>query len=175
MKTTLSATDLDRVSQRLRDADAQFARRFPGESPRRQPVHTVYGGAHLFKSDAAARLGAVANRTLEQFAPDGATFASALDLPEGLEETIYRRVREKLAREPVEDFRIDFEDGYGNRPDAEEDGHAQSAAAEVAAGLAGGTLSPFVGIRIKPFNEELRQRSVRTLDIFLTTLAGRAA
>ncbi len=28
-------------------------------------------------------------------------------------------------REPVEDFRIDFEDGYGIRPDAEEDGHAR--------------------------------------------------
>ena len=40
--------------------------------------------------------------------------------------TIYRRVTEKLQREPVEDFRIDFEDGYGNRPDDEEDGHAVS-------------------------------------------------
>src|SRR6185436_20042639 len=73
--------------------------------------------------------------------------------------------------EPVEDFRADFEDGYGNRPDAEEDGHAESAAREMAAGTANGTLPPFIGIRIKPFTEELRDRSVRTLDLFLTTLA----
>jgi citrate lyase beta subunit len=87
-----------------------------------------------------------------------------------LAHTIYRRVIEKLEREPVEDFRIDFEDGYGNRPDDEEDGHAVSAAAETAEGSKKGTLPPFIGIRIKPFNEELRARSFRTLDIFVSTL-----
>lgn len=85
--------------------------------------------------------------------------------------TIYRRVREKLKREPVEDFRIDFEDGYGNRPDAEEDGHAAAAAAEVASGLNAGKLPPFIGIRVKPFTEELRDRGIHTMDIFLTELA----
>jgi hypothetical protein len=33
-----------------------------------------------------------------------------------------------------------------------------------------GTLSPFIGMRIKPLNEELRARSIRTLDIVLTRL-----
>jgi len=80
-------------------------------------------------------------------------------------------VIEKLESEPVEDFRIDFEDGYGNRPDDEEDGHAVAAAAETAEGSKKGTLPPFIGIRIKPFNEELRARSFRTLDIFVSTLA----
>jgi citrate lyase beta subunit len=84
--------------------------------------------------------------------------------------TIYQRVSEKLNREPVEDFRIDFEDGYGNRPDSEEDGHAESAAIQVAEGMASNSLPPFIGIRIKPFNDELRERSIRTLDIFLSTL-----
>ncbi len=84
--------------------------------------------------------------------------------------TIYRRVTEKLQREPVEDFRIDFEDGYGNRPDEEEDGHAVLAAAETADGSKNGSLPPFIGIRIKPFNEELRARSFRTLEIFVSTL-----
>jgi citrate lyase beta subunit len=83
---------------------------------------------------------------------------------------VYTRVAEKLQREPVEDFRIDFEDGYGNRPDAEEDGHAASAAREVAAGMEAGTLPPFIGIRIKPFTEELYARSSRTLDGFLSSL-----
>jgi len=86
--------------------------------------------------------------------------------------TIHARVQEKLRREPVEDFRIDFEDGYGNRPDKEEDGHAESAAIEVTRGLKAGTLPPFVGIRIKPFNEELRARSMRTLDIFVSTVVA---
>ncbi|CAN5484372.1 aldolase/citrate lyase family protein [soil metagenome] len=147
-----------------------FAKRYPGESGRRQPVHTVYGGAHLFKSDTAVRLGQLAVRSFEAFAPDAATFAAALNLPPKLADTIFARVGEKLAREAVEDFRIDFEDGYGTRPDAEEDGHAASAAEEVAKGMAAGTLSPFIGIRIKTFSEELHARSIRTLDLFLTTL-----
>jgi citrate lyase beta subunit len=79
-------------------------------------------------------------------------------------------VVEKLRREPVEDFRIDFEDGYGNRSDVEEDGHAEAAARAVAEGAAAGTLPPFIGIRVKPLNEEMRARSIRTLDGFVTSL-----
>jgi citrate lyase beta subunit len=163
---------MDEIIQPLREANEQFAKHYPGETGRRQPVHTVYGGAHLFKSDSAARLGSLARRSLELFAPGPAAFAKAIDLPGGpeLHATIYQRVVEKLQREPVEDFRVDFEDGYGNRPDAEEDGHAASAAAEVALGYKNGTLPPFIGIRIKPFNEELRARSFRTLEIFVSSL-----
>src|SRR5215217_6203262 len=127
---------------RLRRANEEFTRHYAGETGRRQPVHTVYGGAHIFKSDSAHRLGAVARRSLEEFAPDAATFAKAIGVRENLAATLYQRVTEKLQREPVEDFRIDFEDGYGNRPDAEEDGHAAAAASEVARGVEAGTLSP---------------------------------
>jgi len=158
------------IVEPLRRANEEFARHYPGETGRRQPVHTVYGGAHLFKSDSAQRLGAVARRSLEEFAPDAATFAKAIGVKETLAATIYQRVIEKLEREPVEDFRIDFEDGYGNRPDAEEDAHAASAAKEVATGRNNNTLPPFIGIRIKPFNEELRARSFRTLDRFVSNL-----
>ncbi len=158
------------IVEPLRRANEEFARHYPGETGRRQPVHTVYGGAHLFKSDSAQRLGAVARRSLEEFAPDAATFAKAIGVKETLAATIYQRVTEKLQREPVEDFRIDFEDGYGNRPDAEEDAHAASAAKEVATGRNNNTLPPFIGIRIKPFNEELRARSFRTLDLFVSNL-----
>ena len=173
MKASLPGESLRDLTERLRKANDGFAQHYPGESGRRQPVHTVYGGAHLFRSDSANRLGSLALRSLDQFAPDFVTFARALELPGAnqLADTIYERVREKLRREPVEDFRIDFEDGYGNRPDVEEDGHAESAAAEVAQGQVNGTLPPFIGIRIKPFNEELRTRSFRTLDIFVSTLA----
>ncbi|HYU32033.1 MAG TPA: phosphoenolpyruvate kinase [Thermoanaerobaculia bacterium] len=171
MSSTLSADALGEVFARLRGANLAFARRYPGESGRRQPVQVVYGGAHLFRSDSSARLGALALRALEEYAATPEDLARAIGLPEALAPTIHTRVGEKLRREPVEDFRADFEDGYGNRPDAEEDGHAESAAREMAVGAAAGTLPPFIGIRIKPFTEELRDRSVRTLDLFLTTLA----
>ncbi len=146
--------------------------RYPGESNRRQAVHTVYGGAHLFKTDSAEKLGAVALRSLEEYAPDAATLAQAVGMTgdQQLAQRVYDRVVEKLRREPVEDFRLDFEDGYGNRADAEEDGHAVSSALEVARGITARSLPPFVGIRIKPLNEDLRARSIRTLDIFVTTL-----
>ena len=84
--------------------------------------------------------------------------------------SVYNKIIAKLRTEPVEDFRIDFEDGFGNRPDTEEDATAIQAANEVAKGMQQNTLSPFIGIRIKPFTEELKYRGVRTLDLFLTTL-----
>ena len=202
MKTSLTEVSLEKISSTLSAANRAFVVHYPGETGRRQPVHTVYGGAHLFKSDSAPRLGKVAERALVEGASDFVVFARAIglplsdDLPDVLDyatglkhrletepevvrqenkaawlaHTIYARVQEKLKREPVEDFRIDFEDGYGNRPDAEEDGHAESAAMEVVNGMEAGTLPPFIGIRIKPFNEELRARSMRTLDIFVSSL-----
>ncbi|HVR95795.1 MAG TPA: phosphoenolpyruvate kinase [Thermoanaerobaculia bacterium] len=170
MTTTLPPDAVRGVFERLRGVNLEFNRRYPGDSDRRQPVHTVYGGAHLFKSDSAGRLGAMALRSLEEHAPTLADFIDGTGIDEGLAPRILERVTEKLRREPVEDFRADFEDGYGNRPDAEEDGHAETTAREMAAGLAAGTLPPFLGIRIKPFNEELRERSLRTLDLFLTAL-----
>jgi citrate lyase beta subunit len=141
----------------------------------RQPVHTVYGGAHLFKADTARRLGERALTALDEHGGP-AEFAAAfgLGVEPALTRTIRDRVVSKLRREPVEDFRIDFEDGYGNRSDAEEDGHADAAAAEVTRGLREGSLPPYIGIRIKPLGGELRVRAIRTLDRFVTTLAGEA-
>jgi citrate lyase beta subunit len=91
-----------------------------------------------------------------------------------LAHAVYERVVAKLKIEPVEDFRIDFEDGYGNRPDAEEDGHAEFTAQEVARAMSEELLPPFIGIRIKPLTEELKSRSLRTLDLFLHTLSKRS-
>ena len=202
MKTSLSDSAIRTALGTLMEASASFARRYPGETGRRQPVHTVYGGAHLFHSGLAKRLGEVALKTVGEYAPDAFTFAHAAGLPgsEALPKpgkwatalqkrfakfpeklrhanraawlafTVYARVMEKLQREPVEDFRIDFEDGYGNRPDEEEDQHAKLAAEELARGLGQGSIPPFIGIRVKPFSPELRDRAIRTLDIFLSTL-----
>jgi citrate lyase beta subunit len=156
----------------LTRANLEFSRRYPGDSGSRQPVHTVYGGAHLFKADLCRKMGAIAERALAEFAPDAATLALAIGIPNNLADTVYARVIEKLKREPVEDFRIDFEDGYGNRPDAEEDSTVDAAAEEVLKGLKAGTLPPFLGIRIKCFSEELKGRSVRTLTRFLKALGS---
>src|SRR5580704_17920987 len=123
------------------------------DAPARQPVHTVYGGAHLFAPDTTVKLGAIALRTLQDYAPDAFALAGALGLERDLAALIYPRIVDKLRREPIEDYRIDFEDGFGSRPDDEEDAVARRAATDVAAGLAAGTLPPGIGIRIKALGE----------------------
>ena len=156
----------------LSSANLEFASRYAGDRPARQPVHTVYGGGHLFRADTAPRLGAAARRALAEFAPGPPDLTSALGVPPALAERVYGLIVDKLTREPVEDFRIDFEDGYGNRPDDEEDAHAAKAATEVAQGIRDGTVPPYLGIRIKPLNEELRRRSLRTLELFVEALVA---
>ncbi|MFL6529351.1 MAG: DUF6986 family protein [Chthoniobacterales bacterium] len=174
--TSFEPAEVEQITAALSRANKEFAQHYPGESNRRQAVHTVYGGGHLFRTDTARRLGEVALRSLNEYAPDAATLAGALGLTnDATAEKVHGRIIEKLRREPVEDFRLDFEDGYGNRADEEEDGHAGSAAVELARGSAQKTLPPFIGIRIKPLNEHLSARSIRTLDIFMTTLLRHAS
>lgn len=189
------------VFNHLKKANQAFNEFYIGDRQDRQPVHTVYGGAHLFKSDTTQSLGKIALKSLVHYAPDFIEFAKAFEL-KGFEKLpndldgkrglidalskmskteikqhhagfpfrIYSKVIAKLMVEGVEDFRIDFEDGYGNRSDSEEDNTAIQAAQQVAKGMYEMTLSPFIGIRIKPFTEELKERGLRTLDLFLTTL-----
>jgi hypothetical protein len=186
--------------ERLGEANRAFTRLYPGEAAARQPVHTVYGGAHLYKAETTSRLGELALRSLQSYAPDAIALARAIGFvstaafddadPAALREafardaaafrrdhpgawlafTVHDRVLAKLRQEPVEDFRIDFEDGYGARADADEDATAVAAAQEVARGLAAGLLPPFIGIRVKSFGEEWKGRGARTLQIFLDTL-----
>src|SRR5262245_51633698 len=197
MQITLPNAALADIAGRVAEANARFQHHYPGDATWRQPVHTVYGGAQLFKAGSAARLGALALASLDEHAPDVGAFARALGLPGAadlpddsaqnaavgaaferdepdaraarplawLAWTVHTRVREKLRREPIEDMRIDFEDGYGNRPDSEEDSHAISVAEQLAEGMAAGSLPPFIGIRIKSFAPECFERAARTLDI----------
>lgn len=150
--------------------------KIPGVNPPRQPVHTVYGGAQLFSAQTASKMGEIARKTLTEYAPSPLALMGALDV-EGsnlpLWQTVYARVVEKLKEEPVEDFRIDFEDGYGSRPDPEEDHHARSAALELVRGMTEDALPHSIGIRIKPLTRECFQRSLRTLEIFLTTVLSK--
>ncbi len=167
-RTSLSEKKLAKALARVDRAQTRFLRRYPGDSGARQPVHTVYGGAHLFAAETTKKLGELALRSLDTYAPDATTFGEALGIRGDLAGKVLERVKDKLKREPVEDFRIDFEDGYGNRSDDEEDGHATQAAQQTAAGVVAGSLPPFIGIRIKPLTRDLAARSLRTLDIFLT-------
>ena len=173
VKRSLSPDATQGLLRPLGKAWKAYVAAFPGEPEERQPVHSFYGGAHLFKADTAKKLGELSLKALKEYAPDPSALGSALNLEAPLVDIIYDRVARKLEVEAVEDFRIDFEDGYGNRPDEEEDAHAAQAAEEVAIGYAHQTLPPFIGIRIKPLTAELGARSLRTTDIFISTLLAR--
>jgi len=171
--TSIPAATLGRIHEELTRANRSVNERYPGDSATRQPVHTVYGGAHLFTSDIAHKLGAAALRAIDDYAPNDATLTSVFGITPALSARIHSRIVDKLKQEPVEDFRIDFEDGFGTRPDEEEDHFAREAAEQVARGFAAHTLPPGIGIRIKTLSEELKARSLRTFDLFLTRLLER--
>ncbi|MGH9560999.1 MAG: DUF6986 family protein [Terracidiphilus sp.] len=176
MKRTLPTESLREVATRLEQAHKAFHRRYPnlgGVTAERQPIHVVYGGAHLFRANTIRKLGEMAMRSMDEYAAGFAGFAKALGLagaetlpdsadavaaiaksieadaalarrenrPAWFAHTVHQRVREKLLREPIEDYRIDFEDGYGNRPDDEEDGHAAAAAEQISASHTAGCFT----------------------------------
>ncbi|WP_405826419.1 aldolase/citrate lyase family protein [Streptomyces sp. NBC_00838] len=158
------------ISASLAPVDAELARRYPGDPGTRQPVHTVYVPADAFDAGTVRSWGDRALAALDEHAPDAGSLARALGLPGELAEPVYERVRAKLEREPVEDLRIDFEDGYGPRSDEEEDLAAARAARLVHAAYADGTAAPYTGIRMKCLEAPVRDRAIRTLDIFLSGL-----
>jgi citrate lyase beta subunit len=201
MNFSISDTEKNNLLNQLQTANVKFQKIYPGDKPDRQAVHTVYGGANLFKSDTTVKMGETALRSLKNYAPNFVVLANVLQLqgyqhlphiesdilaltkkldemteqqrkaePAWLSYSVYNKMVKKLQTEAVEDFRIDFEDGFGNRPNDEEDATAVNAAKELAIGMANNTISPFIGIRIKPFTEDLKARGVRTMDIFITTL-----
>jgi citrate lyase beta subunit len=153
------AGELDRL---LAAADAELTALYPGDRGVRQPVHTVYVPADRFHAGTVREWGEAAKAAAS---PD---LTEALDLPEGL----YDRVRAKLDREPIEDLRIDFEDGYGTRPDEQEDAAAIDAARALAKTIGDGTATPYHGLRIKSLEAPSRRRALRTLDLFVTELSG---
>ncbi|MFN2438155.1 MAG: phosphoenolpyruvate kinase [Chitinophagaceae bacterium] len=199
MKQTIPNKKKKKLFSQLSKANNTFQKLYPGDRSERQPVHTLYGGANLFKYNSAKVLGERGLENLKTYAPDFLTFGRVFQLkgfdqiqdnnhevvkqvyeklsteekqrhPAHLCYQVYQKVIKKLQTEAIEDFRIDFEDGYGNRSNEEEDQTAIDAANEVARGMKENTLPPFIGVRIKPFTEEMKERGLRTLDIFLSTL-----
>jgi hypothetical protein len=133
-----------------------------------------YVPADRITATTAPDAGAEALRLLDRHAPDAATLAAAIGFDADIGDVVRARVAAKLAAEPVEDLRVDFEDGYLGRTEDEEHRDAVAAARAVAAAHADGTLPPFVGLRVKPFTDGLARRSVATLDAFLGALLDAA-
>ncbi|MCC9204225.1 DUF6986 family protein [Arthrobacter sp. zg-Y769] len=167
----LGVEHLARLDAVLADTDRLLTAAYPGDDGTRQPVHTVYVPAdrcvpalpESWGEDALAALAAHGSL---------AELADRLGLDARVADAVVPLVEAKLRTEPIEDLRLDFEDGYGLRPDDEEDGHARQAAAAVAEAVAAGTAPPFVGIRFKSFEASTRARGVRTLDLFLAGLVA---
>jgi citrate lyase beta subunit len=170
----LSPEVLDDLDRRLAPADAELAARYPGDAGARQPVHTVYVPADRMAAGLPADWGKQALAALAEHAGSAAALAQATGIDPALVDQVLPGVLAKLEREPVEDLRIDFEDGYGPRPPAEEDTHALDAARALAGALAAPAAPPSAGLRIKCLEAPTRRRGLRTLDLFLTTLLEEA-
>ncbi|SNX56544.1 citrate lyase beta subunit [Streptomyces sp. TLI_55] len=165
--TSLAGAVSEEISASLAPVDAELERRYPGDPGTRQPVHTVYVPGNVFAADTLRSWGDQALAALDEHAPDAASFAAVLGLSDDLAEPVHARVRAKLEREPIEDLRVDFEDGYKG---TDEDQDAARAARLVADAYKNGTAAPYMGIRMKCMESPVRDRGIRTLDVFLTGL-----
>jgi citrate lyase beta subunit len=165
MRPTLPDDVYAELDRRLAPVDAARLAAYPGDRPERQPVHTCYVPADAVVPGLAEEWGRAALAALDAHGlPD-------LGLAPALVEQVLPRVRAKLAAEPVEDLRVDAEDGYRRGPDAE-DGDVLRAAELVAADRAAGVAPPSIGIRAKSLEGPTRRRGVRSLDLFLGTFGA---
>jgi citrate lyase beta subunit len=162
---SLDASAYTRLDGALADVDAQLLAAYPGDSGGRQPVHTVYVPADRVTAHLPQEWGGLALAALDAQLPDARALAGVLNVEERLAAAVLPRVRAKLTTEPIEDLRVDFEDGYGPRPDAEEDAAARTAAAAL-----GAIDLAFSGIRFKSLEPATRRRGIHTLDRFLGAL-----
>src|SRR5579871_3240691 len=80
MNLSIAENHRDSLLASLKSANLAFQRRYPGDRPDRQPVHTVYGGANLFHSDTCPKMGETALRSLMTYAPNFVELARALSL-----------------------------------------------------------------------------------------------
>lgn len=173
----------DALDSDLAGADADLARRFPGPAATRQPVHTLYLPAERVHAGVVAEVGAAALEAFDTHLPDAPTLVRVFgDLlaggpdPEAEAASLHALVRGKLEREPVEDLRIDFEDGFTQRGvpaaarDRDEDAHIDRVVADQLA--APSLLPPFWGLRFGSLDPQTRRRGIRTFTRFVSGLAA---
>lgn len=160
------------VDRRLAAADAQLVNQYRGDDGRRQPIHTVYVPGNRYSATMPADWGSIALGTAKDAGGLDAV-AALVGAGSGTDcapETLAALVENKLTAEPIEDLRIDFEDGYGTFDDATEDADVAQAVAALRMALDAGTSTPFVGTRFKCFEAGTRARGLRTLDMFVSGL-----
>lgn len=165
--TELAETLAGRLDGLLARADARLTEGYPGDTPERQPVHTVYVPADLYRPDLVPAWGRAALKAIDEHP---ALFAEIVGSDE-----LVSLVRAKIETEPIEDLRLDFEDGYGDRGDEVEDADAAAAATALAAAIEAGTAAPYRGIRFKSLEAPTRRRGVRTLTMFVSRLLDEGA
>ncbi len=170
-----SIDQLARWDNDLAADDAAYAAHYPGVPPA-GVVHTVYLPAPAFKAGVVGDWGARAIAAIDEFPTQWTAVLTELDAGRGDVERLDALTRAKLAAEPVEDLRIDFEDGF--RPhrgtaadDADEDAQALRAAAVVAGSA---SMPRSWGVRIRSLAPDTRRRGLRTLDLLLATVLAAA-
>jgi hypothetical protein len=151
------------VDDWLSAADAQAAQ-YPGEVASRQPVHTVYVPADQYRPDTPRRYGAAALDLINTHITSPSEFADQVGLTPEFIDDVFPRVLSKLSEQPIEDLRVDFEDGYGIHPDDDEDAAAHTAGRALAETAADKDAPFLTGIRIKGLQAPTRRRGLRTLD-----------
>ncbi len=141
----------------------------------RQPLQTLYVPADRITRSTVAEFGAEALRLVAAHSADAGAFVDAFGIGEDVAERTRERTLARLESRPVEDLRVDFEDGYGIRSDEDEDGHAAEAAHSMAEARADANAPAWFGLRVKSFDDErLEARSRRTLERFVSALADAA-
>jgi citrate lyase beta subunit len=173
VRVNLSVSETHDLSERIVAAKTEHDEHFPGPATGRQPVHTVYVPADRFSRTTPKDFGAEALRLFNLHTPGAGSFGSSFDIDPTIAGTVRERVAAKLAQDPIEDLRIDFEDGYGVRSEAEEDSHVEHVVEAVAAAYQVKSLPHFWGLRVKSFADGGHERGMRTLDGFLTSLRDR--
>jgi citrate lyase beta subunit len=171
---TLPPDVVARLTVALDPVDADLAARHPGGAGARQPVHTCYLPADQMVPDVVPAWGARARALLAVYGADPATLAAATggDPRPEVAAAVHAHTLRALVAEPIQDLRVDLEDGYGPRPDDVEDADAVRAAGALRAASAAGALPARYGLRPKSLDPLVRARGLRSLDLFLTALVG---
>ncbi|OAK51326.1 DUF6986 family protein [Rhodococcoides kyotonense] len=161
--TRLDGAALGRIESILRPVDEQLARDYPGDRIGGQPIHTVYVPASVADVGIPQQWGSQAARLVDAHA----------DVVESLDAAgVLTTVRDVLHTSPIQDLRLDFEDGYGWRSDEDEDRDARHAGQVLSALAADPTGPSWVGIRPKGLAAHERRRAVRTLELVLDAAGG---
>jgi len=165
----LSAGTLTAVEEALRPVDQRRLLYYPGDATGRAPVHTVYVPADRVEVGLAEKWSGAALAALNAHAPNAAAMAEVLGMDPALVAEVWPLVLAKLEREPIEDLRVDAEDGYRGTREAE-DADVLAAAAALAHDIQAGGAPPFLGLRPKCLEGPVRDRGLRSLDLFLGEL-----